>query len=152
MKTNKWTDGPFLNIGRKYLSCGILRWKIPESGKLIKIVVAAGGKNQGSDLSSVELLYLNDDDTNNGGWVMGPELPQTIYSSTMVEYNNSVILIGGRYDGSYNRHLYKLSSPNGTWSEMKQVLKTPRAFHVSFLVPDEIVNCKEKKLNQTNLN
>ena len=66
----------------------------------------------------------------------------------MIEYKNSVILIGGHGDDDVEDlldgyHLYQLSSPNGTWTEMKQTLKNERDNHVSFLVPDEIVNCNE---------
>jgi len=39
------------------------------------------------------------------------------------------------------KHMYKLSSPNGHWTEMKQTLKESRYYHASFLVPDELVNC-----------
>jgi len=64
-------------------------------------------------------------------------------SATMIEYNNSVILVGvdGPSEGVDSNHLYQLSSPTGQWVEMKQTLKQERSRHVSFLVPDNIVNC-----------
>jgi hypothetical protein len=43
----------------------------------------------------------------------------------MVEFQNGVLLIGGRGEGD-GRHLFKLSFPNGTWTEMKQTLKEKR--------------------------
>jgi len=152
IKTNKWTEGPSLNVGRGELSCGVLRWKDPKFGKFVQIVVAAGGRDKDfSPFSSVELLHLNDDSTNNGGWIMGPELPKKVTGSTMVEFNNSVILIGG-WGGVNSHQLYRLSSPNGTWTEMKQVTQNRRFNHVSFLVPDEIVNCKVKNVIKIDLN
>jgi len=75
-----------------------------------------------------------------GEWVMGPPMPVSAPYSTMVEYNNTVILIGG-VEG---RHLYQLSSPNGHWTEMIQTLKYNTTKHVSFLVPDKILNCNRK--------
>jgi hypothetical protein len=88
-------------------------------------------------LKSVELLFLK---TSNTGWVMGPSLPSTASGSTMNSFQNRVILIGGtgQVDGT---HLYQLSSPNGTWTTMQQMLKARRSHHVSFLVPDELVCC-----------
>ena len=58
----------------------------------------------------------------------------------MVEYQDGVILIGGSGEAD-GRHMYQLSSPNGTWAKMKQTLKERRNYHVSFLIPDELVNC-----------
>ncbi len=58
----------------------------------------------------------------------------------MIQYNNSVILVGGSSEAD-GHHLYQLSSPNGRWIKMKQTLKQNRATHISFLVPDDIVNC-----------
>jgi len=137
---NKWTLGPPLNIGRKSLSCGILEWENPESRQIEKVVVVAGGSNS-HYLSSVELLYLNDDNSVKGEWMMGPELPDTATSSKMIEYNNSVILIGGYDRYGRNQPLYQLSSPKGPWIAMKQILKEIRLDPVPFLVPDEVVNC-----------
>jgi len=57
--------------------------------------------------------------------------------STMTEYNNTAILVGGLS----NKYLYQLSSPDDQWVEMKQALKERRAAHVAFLIPDNIVNC-----------
>jgi hypothetical protein len=104
------------------------------------VVIVGGVDSSGSYLSSVELLNLNAFKANNTGWVMGPSMPLTVFGSTMHAFQNGVILIGGtgQVDGT---HLYQLSSPNGTWTAMKQTLKVGRNRHVSFLVPDAIVTC-----------
>jgi len=132
---NKWTPGPPLIKPRSGSSCAILEWKNPKHNKFEKVVVVAGGDKN----STVELLDLNDDDTNKNDWIFGPSVPYSDKESTMIGYNNSVILIGG-YDG---QHLYQLSSPDEPWILMKQMLKIRRKWHVSFLVPDEIVNCRK---------
>ncbi len=134
VEKNSWTSGPSLNIARTGLSCGILNWKNPDTNQIEKVIVAAGG----SQISTVELLLVDESEAN--GWVMGPSLPIVAYLSTMVEYTNSVILIGGE-EGVDGRTLYQLTSPKGNWVEMKQSLTLPRSRHVSFLVPDELVNC-----------
>ena len=67
-------------------------------------------------------------------WISGPSLPNSAMVSTMIEYQNSVIVIDGA-------HLYQLSSSSGPWVEMKQTLKEKRALHVSFLIPDYLTNC-----------
>ena len=68
---------------------------------------------------------------------MGPSLPTVIRSSTMNEFQNGVILIGG----DKQVDLYQLTSPTESWTKLKQTLKEARGRHVSFLVPDELVNC-----------
>jgi hypothetical protein len=135
---NQWTEGPALHFARTGLTCGVLNWNNPETNQMEKVVVAAGGFNTFS-LAEVELLFL-DGNKNTSSWISGPYLPRAAWLSTMIEFQNSVILIGGEL-GVDGRHLYQLTSPSGTWVEMKQTLKEPRAGHVSFLVPDELVNC-----------
>ena len=132
---NKWTEGPTLKNARTGLSCGVLNWNNPETNQMEKVVVAAGGYST----DTVELLFL-DGNKNTGSWISGPSLPEAAWLSTMIEFQNSVILIGGEL-GVDGRHLYQLSSPSGAWVEMKQTLKEPRVGHMSFLVPDELVNC-----------
>lgn len=139
LRSNKWTTGPAIKTARNGLSCGLLTWNNAELNQTEKVVVIAGGQNDGRYLDSVELLYLNEDGTHNQSWVNGPDLPLRVYGSRMVEYNNTVILVGG--DNPDAQQLYQLFSPKGPWIKMKQFLKTTRWFHAAFLVPDEIVNC-----------
>ena len=104
------------------------------------MVVVAGGdytEHEFNFLSSVELLSLNDFEPS---WVMGPSLPKAVGFGTMVEFQNSVIIVSGNGEGD-ERSMYQLSSPTGPWVEMKQKLKEARGDNVSFLVPDELVNC-----------
>ena len=136
---NKWTPGPLLNIGRTMLSCGILRWKHPETNEFENIVVAAGGFDfkKNTYLSYVDLLHL-DMNGDCGKWELGPELPGPAYGSTMTDFKSTVVLIGDFFE---NRFLYQLSSPDGPWIKMKQMLKKSRFRHVSFFVPNKLVNC-----------
>ena len=43
---NKWTPGSSLHIPRSGLSCGILKWRNPDTNTLENILVAAGGHNE----------------------------------------------------------------------------------------------------------
>jgi hypothetical protein len=140
-KTNKWTSGPSMNTARLGVNCGILRRKNPDSGQMEKVVVVAGGFNYvDGQLSSVELLRLNEDNSAKGEWVQGPKLPKAVFEATMIEFNNSLVMIGGtgNVDG---HHMYQLTSLDDDWKEMKQTLKKLISNHVAFLVPDELVNC-----------
>jgi hypothetical protein len=140
VQDNQWTKGPTLNTARAGSSCGVLNWNNPETNQMEKVVVVAGGYFS----NSVELLFL-DGNKNSGSWVSGPSLPKSAWLSTMIEFQNSVILVGGKEGGSGDgvdgQHLYQLTSPNGTWVEMEQTLKKTMSAHVSFLVPDELVSC-----------
>jgi hypothetical protein len=102
--------GPNLNMARFAAACGVLNWMNPQSNQMEKIVVAAGGFGD-SILSTTELLYV--DWIGDYNWIMGPSLPKA-YSATMVEFQNSVILIGGYgWIGGYvaSKDLFQLSSP-----------------------------------------
>ena len=102
------------------------------------IVVVDGGSSTAATLSSVELLFLKDYEENNDGWVMGPKLPKSQFGTTVNAFQNTIIWTGG-VGGPHP--LYQLISPHGPWTEMSKTLRQQRSFHVSFLVPDDIVNC-----------
>ena len=159
---NKWVLGPQLIETRYRQSCGVMTWNNN------KVVVVAGGYEFKSfpyyhiPLQSVEFLFLNDYEHSNISWVEGGSLPHIIEKPVMVEFNSGVILVGGNENSKYTnsgRHLYKLSSPKGTWTRLNQTMKEKRyypyrlnsspnlvqlsdsASHSAFLVPDGIVNC-----------
>jgi hypothetical protein len=138
---NIWFAGPKLSSPRFGHSCAVTNWKNPRTGEEENVVVVAGGfYNNGAVLNSVELLFSDSFD----GWEKGPALPLTTAYAQMLEFEKSVILIGGmgmspEMDG---RHLYQLSSADGTWIEMKPVLNEKRIEHVAFLIPDELAICQ----------
>ena len=138
---NQWLPGPDLNQPRHFQSCGVMNWINPNSEAEEKIVVVAAGGDIDSPPMKVELLYLNDLQT---GWVFGPSLlgDLLISDSRMIEFQNSVILIGGGYTHVDGKGLYQLSSPNGEWTKMRQTLREGRMSHVAFLIPDELVDCQ----------
>ena len=133
---NEWTEGPVLNKPRISPVCGMLNWLNPETGVEEQIVVAAAGDNQPNS----ELLFLKDYHTSGSGWVQGPDLPSEAFLASMIEFEESVILVGGT-EGVDGFHLFKLDSPSGPWVVMEQTLKEKHNRGVAFLVPDEQVNC-----------
>ena len=134
---NQWLPGPRLLVERNRASCATVNWINPADGQLGQVVVVAGGYRLGA-LSSVELLYINDIDS---GWQAGPEMNKTAHNAVLVEYKNSLVLVGGlgTVDG---KHLYQLSSPEGPWIEMEQTLPGTNIDHIAFLIPDEITDCE----------
>ena len=105
------------------------------------LVVAGGSKHQFTALSAVDLLYL--DSYNAGtstGWEFGPELPSRVLQAAMFEYEDGVILVGGS-TGLAGQSLYKLIPSTSDWEKLPQKLNFARRAHVSFLIPDELVNC-----------
>ena len=118
VQANKWTPGPSLNIPRSALSCGILQWKNSETNRLEKVIVAAGGWNSAGNVSPiVELLHLEHNDTVKGDWVLGPELPKAAPDSTMIEYNNSVILVGGGFSTTEKEIDYRPKDIVSDWHQ-----------------------------------
>ena len=131
----KWIEGPKLMFGRKKPSCGNLQ--IDEKGSYYGVIVAGGSNSNEGTLSSVELLELGSSE-----WVAGPELPEKILGSSMVEYSDGgVFYIGGYSEGRVLDTIFYLAHGKSEWVEMPQKLKIGTAWATSFLVPDEITNC-----------
>jgi N-acetylneuraminic acid mutarotase len=103
-------------------------------------VVATGRHSYSSQyLPNVEFLCT---DKTKSRWQSGPKLPKGIAWSALVEYKNNLIIVGGQVQGEVEiKHLYQLSSPDGSWVEMSQTLKVARGGHVAFLIPDELTTC-----------
>jgi len=73
-------------------------------------------------------------------------LPFSIGAASMVsDPVGGVILIGGSfYHDSNPRPLLlnlKHVGSQATWEMMKQSLKTPRFWHLAFLIPNELTDC-----------
>ena len=68
----------------------------------------------------------------------------SIEFATMVEYENSVLLVGGK-DDQYLDHgllLWQLKSPlDKEWIHMHQNLDDPRIDNTAFLVPNKMMSC-----------
>ena len=135
--SQEWVQGPTLNIGRDYHSCGRIRKD--SSSHQFSVIVVGGGNKQ--PLKSVEIL-----DEGASEWRNGPDLPFGIRFGSLVEDpTGGVILVGGfsSFDNQYLQTLLRLSDAgdDAKWIEMPQKLKFGRNEHTSFLVPNNIVSC-----------
>ena len=131
--TDAWSDGPELNVASSDHSCAVVDFDDGDG----PLVVVAGGYN-GAYLKRVEYLFLDD---LRSGWKLGPDLPLAAAGAAMVQFRNSVILIGGtgEVDGT---KLYRLNAQDGPWIEMEQVLERPTSFRPFILIPDELTGCQ----------
>jgi len=96
-----------MNQGRIEHTCGVLNWMNPQSNQMEKVVVAAGG----AYTSVTELLYV--DRIGEYSWIMGPTMPEINTFDTMVEFQNSIIRIGGTLV-SPSTNIYQLHSPGAS--------------------------------------
>jgi hypothetical protein len=137
--TGHWSAGPDLITARSSHSCGIMNWLNPRNKIREKVVVVAGGDTgHHGKTDSVELLFLSGYDLFQKNWVKGQNLPSSSSGSSLFEFQNGLIIVGGWA----HRHLYHLSAPNESWVEMKYLLKEPVAdSHVAFLIPNYKTNC-----------
>ncbi len=129
----------FLNY--LFASCGRIR-KDSHSQEF-SIIVAGGHDEDGTRLSSVEILDLGSNE-----WRAGPDLPFGIQGAQMVEYQNGEVIL---VSGSSDKHemlmtLYQLQhgGADADWTKMEQMLEPKHAAYLAFafLVPDSIVECK----------
>ena len=72
----------------------------------------------------------------------GPNLPRAIYEHSMVEYNDSLLLIGG-YDAESDESLNNILSLTCEsricfWTELSQKLSIGRYGTVSVIIPDSM--------------
>jgi hypothetical protein len=134
---NNWIEGPELMKMRGFHTCGRIR-RNKESQEMS--IIVAGGNDKVSYLTLVEIL-----DEGSSKWKTGPELPNYICLSQMVEDpNGGVFLVGGLNPSEgYLDTLWHLAhaGKQAVWTLMEQKLKVPRSWHTAFLVPDNSVNC-----------
>ena len=114
----------------------------PDTGATERILVVAGGSvHQFTAISTVELLNLDAYEAGTSeGWVGGPRLPKAVEESTTYEDEDGVVIVGG-YNGLDGYSFHKLTPASESWEKLLVTLKHSRTFHVSMLVPDDIVNC-----------
>ena len=66
----------------------------------------------------------------------------------MVNYEGSVIAIGGYDYDDYSKSLFKLEcSDECQWKEMSQKLAEGRTDFVAMTIPDEMTNCQKKPIH-----
>ena len=79
-------------------------------------------------------------------WILGIDLPQPLYSHSLIVSKESLIIVGGVADDIRNPNLYELKCTDEKcfWSQMVQKLKYGRCNMVALMVPDNYVSCANK--------
>ena len=80
-------------------------------------------------------------------FILGPDLPIPLFAHQMVNFDGSVVAIGGGKRSGHSDALFKLlCSTKGEceWKKMSQKLTVARDFFVAMTIPDEMANCRAK--------
>ena len=98
-----WSKHSSLNTPRFRHMCAVLD----------DSVLVIGGSYDGyTSLSSVEVLT-----SGSTGWVEGPSLPTEVYRGQVVEYDNSLYVLGGySLSSGDNNKVYRLNSAADLWT------------------------------------
>jgi hypothetical protein len=128
-----WTEGPHLSNIRSHASCGRIR-KDSQSQEF-SIIVAGGLDEDGTRMSSVEILDLGSNE-----WRAGPTLPLEILGAKMVEYQNGeVILVGGSSDQLGSLFQLHHGGADADWTLLEQTFEA--GDNIAFLLPENIAEC-----------
>ena len=97
-----------------------------------KIVVAGGYNDDLLDLKSTEIYDLNKQ-----VWTRGPDLPTTVYGSSMVTASPgskyAAYLVGGIQGGSTANKIFSINKNMEQWNEVGR-LTTPRSSHIALRI------------------
>ena len=97
-----------------------------------KKIVVAGGYGNGGGLKSTEIYDLNKQ-----VWARGPDLPTTIYVSSMVTASPgskyAAYLVGGIQGGSTGDKIFAINKNMDQWNEVGR-FTTPRGYHVALRI------------------
>ena len=158
--SQSWTRGPDLNMDKKDGGCGIM--KLANGSD---VVVAAGGSMQRERALSTEFLVLDGSMKWVAGkkacfhegtffqeiFVLGPNLPDPLEKLSMVEFEETVVVIGGYCNmgcgWSNSQSLLQLACFGGQldmceWKAMSQKLKVGRYGFVAMTLQDEMAQCQ----------
>ena len=155
-----WSYGPDMKYKRTYFGCG----KMTSANGSV-VVVAAGGAYSRNTTEFLDFDGSKDLKWSAGENVVslvrpeclmqpicfpGPDLPKHLLSFSMVEFDHTVVTVGGNGndDGELNVDtIHKLvcsaADSSCEWIEMRQKLRVARQLLVAIMVPDELTNCQK---------
>ena len=111
------------------LICGPVRSR---PGGPVEKIVAADGWNGYETLSTTEIYDLATD-----SWSKGTPLPEPLYRATVVPYETTLLVVGGRIYGSgYSDKVYRYTE-SGDWQELG-TLQEPKNHVAAMLVPSSL--------------
>ena len=87
-------------------------------------------------------------------FILGPDLPIPLSGHKIVNFDGSVISIGGWNSNGPSDALFKLvcSTKECKWEKMAQKLKVARNAFVAMTIPDEMANCRAKVRSKSYIN
>ena len=95
--------------------------------------------------TTVDCQYWYDFDTASFFSLLGPNLPRPISAHSMVEYDDSLLLIGGsdHDSGEILTSILSLTCEDRIcfWTELNQTLSLERYAMVAAIIPDSMTNC-----------
>ncbi len=100
-----------------------------------------------NDVGEKQIAFGNGDevvifDPQSMSWRSGPSMPQPLWASTVVQYDDHFILVGGiGVNGLAQNDLWRFDGETEDWHEMLQTLQQIRSSSVAILVSDQEANC-----------
>ena len=133
--TGLWTSGPYLNIGRRYHSCGLITDPVADT----QVVIVTGGWDGYESWTGSTEMWAVDSDI----WIDGPNLPQPIAMASSYTRSSELTLVGGfaGYWSTLSKSLLTIRCYNSTcnWHKNHEELnQRPRARAVAVLIPTSL--------------
>ena len=119
-KNQSWTDGPMLNHGSQYSQTGYVQLS---NGKRMILVLA------GENSKKVQFLYPDENQ-----WVDGPDMPTTLFQAATVQWDKTLLVIGGKKGNDAFDTVWKFDHNSKQFVAMNQKLKIARRKHTAILV------------------
>ena len=127
--TNDWIKAAEMSEGRYRHSCGLV------SGPNDTNILVVGG-GEGIFISLTTEVYSVEEDS----WRQGTPFPHAITSAASVQYDGSLLVVGG-YTGGINGssdEIYKYNPLTESWDKLNVTLRKPDYKLVAFMVPKAI--------------
>ena len=126
---NDWTPVADMSEGRESHSCGLV---IGQNGTNIVVVGGVGG----FFVSSSTEVYNFEEDS----WRQGTPFPHPITSAASVQYDGTLLVVGGDTGGIFGSsdEIYKYNPSTESWKKLDATLQAPATGVVAFMVPKSI--------------
>ena len=128
--TNNWREAADMSEGRYSHCCGIV------NGPNGTNIIVVGGGDTLSVTSNTEVYNIEE-----GTWRQGTPFPHPITSAASVQYDGTILVVGGKSEGiiyeTYDE-IYKYNPPTESWEKLNVKLQKPASGLVAFMVPKYI--------------
>ena len=125
--TCNWTKVADMIEYRQRHGCGFV------DGPNAKSIVVVGGYNGLHKLNKTEIYDIKE-----GSWRQGTPFPHPISSPASVQYDGTLLIVGGCTVSNCSDEIYKYVPTSESWEQLDVRLKKPASDHVAFMVPVSI--------------